>query len=105
MSTQVSIHHNDYSSEIRTIAEEKLGNLFRFCSDKVSLKAHLERQAGGHRVEIVASVPHGPVLVSDVHAEGVMHALDEALSRMTRQLKRSRDKRTVERRRPSRTGE
>ena len=105
MNTQVSIHHHDYPAEIRSLAEEKLQQLFRFCSDRVSLRARLAREADEDRVEIVATVPRGPVLVADVRATGVRNALDEALDRMARKLKRSRDMKTLERRRPARSSE
>lgn len=102
MKTQVSILHHDYPSGMSALVEEKLQELFRFCSDKVSLKARLEKQADDHRVEIVATVPRGPVLVADVCASGVRPALDEALDRMARKLKRSREKVTKVRRRAAR---
>ena len=103
MNTQVSIHHQDYPTEMRLLAEKTLKQLFRYCSDQVSLKARLEKEADEHRVEIVATVPHGPVLVADARAEGVRSALDEAFDRMARKLKRSREKLTIERRRPARS--
>jgi len=103
LKTQVSIHHHDYPAELRELVEEKLEQLFRFCSDKVTFRARLEREADDHRVEIVATVPHGPVLVADVRAEGVRPALDEALDRMARKLKRAREKAVLERRRPGRS--
>ncbi len=102
MKTQVSIHHHDYPAEMRELVEEKLEHLFRFCSDKVSLRARLQKQATDHRVEIVATVPHGPVLVADAHADGVRSALDEALDRMARKLKRTREKVVTRRRRVGR---
>jgi len=102
MHTQVSIHHHDYPSGMRDLVAEKLQDLNRFCGTTVSMKARLEKQAEQHRVEIIATVPHGPVLVADARAEGVRGALDEALSRMTRKLKRAREKVTIERRRTAR---
>ena len=99
MKTQVSILHHDYPPRVRDMVEEKLQALFRYCSDKVSMSARLEKEKGIHRVEIVATVPHGPVLVADARAEGLGGAIDEALTRMTRLLKRAREKRTIERRR------
>jgi ribosomal subunit interface protein len=102
MQTQVSIHHHDYPPSMRKLVQAKLEDLIRFCGNTVSIKARLERQADQHRVEIVATVPHGPVLVADARAEGVRGALDEALDRMARKLKRAREKGTIERRRAAR---
>lgn len=99
MRTQVSILHNDYPAGVREIVDSKLQNLFRFASEKVSVRAMLERQRGQHRVEIVASVPHGRVLVADARAGGFAGALDEAIERMARRLKQSRERRTSRTRR------
>lgn len=102
MNTEVSIHHHDYPAGMRLLVEEKLNGLVRFCSGVVSMRARLEKQADAHRVEIIVTVPRGPVLVADARADGVRGALDEALDRMTRKLKRSRALKTRERRRGSR---
>jgi ribosomal subunit interface protein len=102
MQTQVSIHHHDYPSDLRDLVQSKLEELLRFCGNTVSMKARLEKEADEHRVEIVATVPPGLVLVADARAEGVRGALDEALDRMARKLKRAREKTTKERRRVAR---
>jgi len=99
MKTQVSIHHHDYPPGVRLLVEEKLKELIRFCSSTVSMTARLEKSAAEHRVEIVATVARGPVLVADARAEGLRGALDEALARMASKLKRVREKGTIERRR------
>ena len=99
MKTEVAILHHDYPTGVREHVESKLQELVKFGSDKVSMRALLERQRYTHRVEIIANVPHGRVLVADARAEGFGGALDEALSRMTRLLKRSREKRQTRHRR------
>lgn len=103
MNTQVSILHQDYSSGIRELVEEKLLHLDRFEARLVSVRALLERVKGDHRVEIVANVGTGAVLVADVVGSGFMAALDESLERMTSQLKRHHDKTTIELRRRGRS--
>lgn len=102
MKTTVSILHGGYPAGVRDLVERKLQDLYRFCGGKVSLSARLEKEKDVHRVEIVASVPGGPVLVADARADGLRGALDEALSRITRVLKRAREKRTVGKRRSGR---
>ena len=102
MKTKVSILHKEYPAALRERVDEKLQDLFRFCSDKVSLSARLDKEKDMHCVEIVATVPNGPVLVADARAGVLRGALDEAFTRMTRKLKRTREKRTIERRRTSR---
>ena len=102
MKTHVSSHHGDYTSGIRNLVEEKISELGRFYNRATSMEARLEREADSHRVEIICTVPHGPVLVADARAEGLRGALDSALARMARKLKRSREKQTTGRRRASR---
>jgi ribosomal subunit interface protein len=102
MKTHVSSHHGDYSAGMRDLVEDKIGELVRFYNRATSMEARLEKEADTHRVEIICTVPHGPVLVADARANGIRGALDEALSRMARKLKRSREKQTIERRRPGR---
>jgi len=105
MKTQVSILHHDYPPGVQALVHDKVEALSRFCSDKVSMNAVVGRDADTHRVELIASVPNGPVLVADAKAGALRGALDEALSRMARKLKRTREKRTTERRRAVRDQE
>lgn len=104
MKTQVSILHNDYPRHLRDTIEEKLQGLSKFGSRLVSMKASIERQNEDHRVELVAHVGQGSVLVADVQGDTFKVVLDEALDRMTRQLKRHHEKLTVDRRHGGRQG-
>lgn len=102
MQTQVSILHHDYPAQVRDQVEAKLQHLVKFYERIVSLRALLERQHEEHRVEIVASVGHGAVLVCDARAEAFSKALEEALERMERLLKRHNSKHLDARRRGGR---
>ncbi len=104
MKTEVSILHHDYPSRVRHTVEEKLLQLGKFCDWIISLKAMVERQNEDHRVEIVANAGGGTVLVADVKAGAFSTALDEAVERMARHLKRHHDKLTRERYRGGRKG-
>ena len=104
MNTQVSILHHDYPTRVRDVVEERLHHLVKFYDRLSSLRALLERQNEDHRVEIVANVGRGTVLVADATGEAFSSALDEALERMTRQLKRHHDKVTKDRHRGGRIG-
>lgn len=99
MRTHVTILHHDYPGHLRALVEDKLEALTRFNDQVTTMTARLERQGDGHRVEIVAQVSHGPTLVADVCREGFSGALEEALDRMGRSLRRSNRKRGTERRR------
>ena len=99
MRTHVLILHHDYPADLRERVKEKLEALGRFNDHITSMTARLEREGGGHRVEIVAQIAHAPTLVADVCREAFSGALEESLDRMGRSLRRSNRKRGVERRR------
>jgi ribosomal subunit interface protein len=99
MKTDVAILHNEYPTHVREDVAGKLQQLAKYFERTVSIRALLERQKETHRVELVANVGQGVVLVVDAREESVRHALDEAMSRMARVLKRHKAKLTNERRR------
>ncbi len=92
MKTNVSILHHDYPAKMRPYVEEKLAHLERFYSKVVTMTARLERVADHDRVEIVANCGNGAVLVADVAEDGIGKALDEAVDRMGRQMRKLHDK-------------
>jgi ribosomal subunit interface protein len=98
MQTLVSILHHDYPALVRDTVDAKLQHLGKFHDRIVSMRALLERQHLDHRVELVANVGHGAVLVADARRDEFGLALEEATSRMERLLKREHDRR-IERRR------
>jgi ribosomal subunit interface protein len=102
MQTQVSILHHDYPSPVRDLVESKLEHLVKFYERLVSVRATLERQHEAHRVELVAHVGQGAVLVFDARNATLGAAIDEALSGMESQLKKHNQKQTQERRRNGR---
>jgi len=99
MQTHVSIPHHDYPAPVRDTVESKLSHLVKFYDRIVSMRALLEKQHDEHRVEIVANVGHGAVLVVDARGAAHANALEEALARMERLLKRHHDKMNPGRRR------
>lgn len=99
MQTHVSILHHDYPSPVRETVESKLQHLVKFYDRIVSLRAMLEKQHDEHRVEIVANVGNGAVLVVDARGSAFQSALEEAIERMERLLKRHHDKQNPGRRR------
>jgi ribosomal subunit interface protein len=104
METQVAILHHDYPARVRDGVEERLKGLTRYCDRVISVKALLERQRADHRVELVANVGRGTILVADVKGDAFTTALDGAMDRMTRRLKRHHDKLTRDRHRGGRVG-
>ena len=102
MKTLVTIPHHEYPARVREHVEEKLQHLARFFDRIVSIRALLERQSEEHRVELVANVGHGVTLVVDARAGGLEAALDEALDRMGRVLRRHKTRLTDRQRRSGR---
>ena len=92
MKTEVAILHHEYPPTIRDHVVAKLQNLIRYFEGTMSVRAVLERQHDQHRVELVASVRRGVVLVVDARTDSITTALDEAIDRMGRVLTRHKDK-------------
>ena len=99
MNTEVSIIHHDYPSRIRDHVTSKLQDLHKFFGRTVSVRALLEHEKDGHHAELVANVGNGIVLVVEGKSNSIHGALDEALGRMAKVLKRHKAKLTSERRR------
>jgi ribosomal subunit interface protein len=92
MKTEVAILHHEYPATIRDLVVDKLQNLVKYYEGTVSIRAVLDRQHDEHRVELVANVRRGVVLVVDARADNITSALDSALERMGRVLSRHKDK-------------
>lgn len=92
MQTHVSILHHDYPAPVRDTVDSKLQHLVKFYDRIVSMRALLERQREEHRVELVANVGHGAVLVVDARGSAFQSVLEDALGRMERLLKRHHDR-------------
>ncbi len=103
MKTEVAILHRGYPARIRDQVVSRVQHLVRFFEGTVSMRAVLERQHDMHRVELVACVRRGVVLVVDARGERITAALDEALERMARVLSRHKSKLKEEVRRAPRS--
>ena len=104
MKTEVSILHHEYPQRLRDHVAEKLDHLVRFFDGTVSLRAVLDRQHDDHCVELVANVRRGVVLVVDSRRDSISEAVDEAIERMGRVLKRHKNKLREAPRRKARSG-
>ena len=103
MKTHVSIRHHDYPSRVRELVEGRLEQLQKFHDRVVTIRAMLERDHEEDRVELVAHVGGGTVLIADALESGLSTALDEAVARMARQMKRHNDKLRQDRHKVGRT--
>jgi ribosomal subunit interface protein len=98
METRVTILHGEYPEHVRGLVEQKLEQLERLQAPVHRLRAQLHRRRDEHRVELVAEVGRGAVLVADVRGAAFGGTLDEALERMTLLLTRRKEKRAAARR-------
>lgn len=103
MQTSVSILHSDYSPRVREAVERELAVLAERTRGVIALRARLAYENGAHRVELVASVAHAPTLVAQARSDSLGLALDAALERMERLLRRPGQRRKAMRRRSERS--
>jgi len=92
LKTEIAILHNEYSTRVRDLVAEKLQGLARYFDGTVSIRAVLERQRDEHRVDLVAHVRRGVVLVVDARADSIMGALEEAIAKQKRVLARYKER-------------
>ena len=104
MKTLVAVPHHEYPAEVRDHVEDRLQHLVKFYERILSVRAVLAREAEQHRVELVAHVGHGATLVVEARGNLLDKALDEALDRMTRVLKRHKTRLTERHRKGGRIG-
>jgi ribosomal subunit interface protein len=103
MKTEVAILHHMYPSSFREVVASKMDHLVRFFDGTQCLRAVLDKQHDEHRVEMIASVRQGTVLVVEGRAGNIGAALDDAIDRMGRSLRRHKDKLVCGRRRAKST--
>ena len=99
MKTEVSILHHEYPAGAREFVQSKLQNVAKYFSRTHSVRAVLEKQHDTHRVELVAQIPRGQVVVIDARASTFGQAVDEAVDRLSRNLAKYKDKLTSRTRR------
>jgi len=88
MNKQISILHGDYSPEVRDMVANRLDSMNLFGSRLDSLTARLGQTHETHEVEIVAGVGKEGTLVAKSQTENIVQAVDEAIERLTSQLRK-----------------
>jgi ribosomal subunit interface protein len=104
MKTLVSVPHHEYPATVRTHVEDKLQSLLKYYDRIVSIRAVLTRESESHAVELVANVGHGTTLVVEARGGLFDTALEEALDRMGRVLRRHKTRLTERHRKGGRIG-
>ncbi|MHC4893146.1 MAG: HPF/RaiA family ribosome-associated protein, partial [Planctomycetota bacterium] len=84
MNIEISIPHGSYPASIRDSVTARLSELDRFDVRTQHLRAILDKDNSDHRVELIATPHHGPVLVVDSKSNSMGKALDDAVHKMGR---------------------
>ena len=100
MDIVVSGRHCEVSARFRAHVEEKLARLEKHDHRLIRVEVQVEKEQAkpdkAVRVELTAK-SRGPVVRAEAAAEDKMAALDLALDKMTAQMRRAADRRTVHR--------
>ncbi len=92
MNKQVSILHGNYPSEVRSMVESRLDALPLFGNRLETLTARLDQSHEEHQIELVAGLGGQGTLVAKAERPSLGKALDEAIERLTAQLRRLHDR-------------
>src|SRR5690606_24119322 len=97
MEIRINARHGKLPESLRNQAEQRLGRLGRLDTRITSASMVVDGNARMHRVEARVSAAGGPPLIG--HAEGptLRGAMDGAIHRVERQLKRRGDRRVARR--------
>ncbi len=93
MYVTISARHRTLSDPARRYAEDRLRRLLRFEPRLLGAEVNFEAEHGVHQVEARLSVPGAPAILAQGRGEAPRVALDRAVERLGRQLKRRRERR------------
>jgi len=92
MNIEVSMLSKEYKTDLRTFVEEKVSGLVKFNDRLNSIRAVLDQQHDDHMVELVAKVDGVDPMVIEQKGENPRAAVDMAVERMGRTLRKQREK-------------
>lgn len=92
MQVSVSGHHYNVSDRTRQYVQAEAEKLEKFYHPLIDVHATITEEGREHRADLVVRV-HAQTLKSTGSSEKVYTAIDQAMNRMTSQLKKVHDKR------------
>lgn len=93
MNVEVTARSEKVSEKAKKYAEEKIGRLDRFFDRITSARIVLDSDTESHKAEMVLSAGGGATLVGEsTDAQSIYAAIDTALDKLERQLKRHKEK-------------
>lgn len=102
MQVSISGHRYDLSDRLRVYVEKELEKLGRFYTPLLDCQVTLSQERRKRKANIVVHV-HAQVLTASHEADKVYAAVDGAMDKMGRQLKRLHDKRRYHRGSPEKS--
>jgi ribosomal subunit interface protein len=94
MDVRITARRVDISDSFRLRADERARKLVRYQPRLLSVEVVVEEDGAVHAVELRASVAGTPPMIARAEADSERSALDRAMDRMRRQLRRDRSRRT-----------
>lgn len=92
MQVEVTAKHGELPEDVRAYAEDKAQRLSRYF-DRLQAVQVVVSQEGAHRaVEMIATTDHKDRFVAEVTHEDVLAAMDLAIDKLERQLRKHKEK-------------
>lgn len=88
MQVNVSGRHADLSADVRNYALDRVEHLSKYFDRITNVDVVIDQRRERHLVEMVARVGHGATLVARDENEGLMAALDAAVDKLERQIRK-----------------
>lgn len=96
MQVTVTGHHIPLSHSLRNFTKQKLGKLSQHSEEILHADVVLTHQSGRNKAEVKVAIP-GHNLVSHANGRDMYHILSLAISKVTKQLVKVKEKRTTRR--------
>lgn len=97
MNVTVNARHCEIPASLRTTTERRIARLSRFNPRLAEAEVTFDLERSQHDVEILLRVDGDRPVVARASADSFRAALDRTLQRVSRQLKRGRERRTTRR--------
>lgn len=93
MNITVTGRHLEVSGSTKSYLEEKFGKIDRFCHDVSDAEIVLKQEDRSIHCEAILHIRNHPNIVIDVARESMHEAIDLAIDKCERQLRRLKEKR------------
>jgi putative sigma-54 modulation protein len=98
MNITISTRHFEISDETRKLVHEKISHVNRFINGIKKIEVVLKTESRDHHCEVIVHVNNHDSVVVDVSREDMIEAVDVAVDKIERQLRKVKEKRTSHRR-------